>query len=108
MKNVIKDLSTLTTIPYSTLQSLFNKINSIIAYDVKESLLDKENICELDIGIGRLLILVDEEEVKYKFIPNNSLIENVNESIINKSPNLVAEVEESLCKKILHTYKDLI
>ena len=107
MKDLVKDVSTLTTIPYFSLQNLCELCKDVIVYDVQESLLNKENICEIDIGIGTLNILVTEEEVKYKFIPSKSLSETVIDGINHKNSPLIVKAEKSLSKKIMNTYKDL-
>lgn len=107
MKDALKDISTITTIPYFSLQNLFNTLTDIISYDVQESLLDKQNICEVDIGIGTLNILVTTDEVKYKFIPAKSLSESVIYAIEHKDSPLVIKAEQSLSRKITNTYKDL-
>jgi hypothetical protein len=107
IKNGLKDISVLTTIPYFSLQNLFRTLEDVISYDVKESLLDKENICEIDIGIGTLNILVTEDEIKYKFIPSKTLSEAVINSVQHKDSPLVIKAEQSLSRKIMNTYKDL-
>ena len=49
--NVLQDLSTLTTIPYSNLQKLFYRLGTVIAYNVQESTKLGEQISVLDISI---------------------------------------------------------
>lgn len=107
MKDALKDIAAITTIPPFSLQNLFNTLGDIISYDVQESLLDKQNICEIDIGIGTLNILVTEDEVKYKFIPSRNLSASVIYAIEHKDAPLIVKAEQSLSKKILNTYKDL-
>ena len=107
MKDALKDISTITTITYFSLQNLFNTLVDIISYDVQESFLDKQNICEVDIGIGTLNILVTEDEIKYKFIPSKNLSGSIIQAIEHKDSPLIIKAEQSLSKKILNTYKDL-
>lgn len=107
MKDLLKDISAITTIPQFSLQNLSNLMKDIIAYDVQESLLEKENICEIDLGIGMLNILITEDEIKYKFIPSKSLSDSVIYGVEHKDTPLIIKAEKSLNKKIMNTYKDL-
>lgn len=107
MKDAIKDLSTLTTIPYHTLKGLMDRLINIIAYDIKESKIDEEAYCEIDLYIGTLIISILDEEVKFKFIPSNKLTSETVDALTDGDFKLIEEVENSLRKKIINTYKDL-
>lgn len=107
MKDTIKDLSTTTTIPYFTLRKLADRFSAVISYNVGESQLSGDDVCELDIGIGTLLISLNSDEIKYKFIPSKKLSESVIDAVQNNNFELVTDMEDSLRKKVMNTYKDL-
>lgn len=106
--NVVQDLSTLTTIPYSNLQKLFYRLGTIIAYSVQESLKNGEHLSSLDIGIGTLNISVNTDDVSYKFIPNSELEQDIVNGVLKSDIQLVNDIEEALRNKILSAYKDLL
>lgn len=105
--NAVEDLSILTTIPNNSLNKLFEKMVWVICNSVEESTLNKENITEIKIGIGTLIIGIENNSIKYKFVPNqlleNSLISTVKDG---KNP-LVVKLEENFANRIINTYKDM-
>lgn len=108
MNNIIKDLSTLTTIPELNLQKLFNLMIKCISHGVVESVKNKNDVCVEDIGIGTLSINIDEDSLQFKFIPSSQLQTSIYNSLENKNSELVADVERILQEKIINTYKTLL
>jgi hypothetical protein len=107
MTNVIQDVSTLTTIPLSSLQKLVGKGQDCICHSVYESILNNEEVTELDIGIGTLYIQCNSEEARYKFIPSLMLEKQVRETAQTRESPVILNVEEKLKDKIMYVYKDL-
>lgn len=107
-KNLIKDLSKLTTIPIDSLCLLSNKAIWCICDEVEDTILNGETITTIDIGIGNILIKNEEDEVKYKFIPSKELENNIIDTTINKKNPLKIIIEKTLINKILNTYKDVL
>ena len=105
MSNLIEDLSELSTIPQSSLNSLFDKIRLCISYQASD--LIKEDVVGVDIGIGTLYISKNGDELHYKFIPTSALDESVRRSI-NGNVDLVRKCEDLLVDRIVNVYKDLI
>lgn len=107
MKNVIEDLSTLTTIPVTSLAKLIDKSILCIEDEVLNSFLNNEDIISLNIGIGKLVIKIEENLIRYRFIPSKKLEDGVKEALASKKSSLETTVEQHLIDKILKTYKDL-
>ena len=107
MENSIKDLSTVTSLPYSIVVKVVEKLNDIISYDVYQSLKSFENICEIDIGIGILSIYVDEDIISYKFKPSYNLENKLIKAVTEDNVSLVSNLESSITEKIVSCYKDL-
>ena len=61
----------------------------------------------IDIGIGNLVLNIDNDELKYKFIPSNKLENNIKYTLDNGHCPLIDKAEESLQTKILGVYKEL-
>lgn len=108
MNNIINDVSTLTTIPVQSLEELVHLSSVCICDAIEEDKLKNKDICEIDIGIGTLYILISNESTKYKFIPNKELETNINTTIRKGVNPMTRLVESTLVDKIINTYKDLI
>lgn len=101
------DLAILTSIPQDTLDKLTEKSIWCIGHDFYESILGNQNISEIDIGIGKLIISDEEDSIKYKFIPSDNLEKTLLDiSLTHKEP-LQVILEKWLCSKITNTYKDI-
>lgn len=108
MTSIINDLSTLTTIPEESLNRLVNLSECCICDAVEETRLRNQEVCEIDLGVGVLYILVSNEVVKYKFIPSKKLEVNINDTIRKGTNSMTNFVESTLVNKILNTYKDML
>ena len=108
MNDILDNVSTLTSINKKALEKLSNVAIYCLNDAVEESRISGEEITEADIGIGKLLIKFDGEQVKYKFIPSAKLEESITDTIVHKSNILEIAIENSLKDKVLNTYKDLI
>ena len=105
--NIVEDLSTITTIPPASLRKLFEKVGWCICNGVVESKLNDEDITEINLGFGTLIISVENNHIEYKFIPSSKLEKGLVESIVNKRNPLVVNLEETFANRILKTYKDM-
>lgn len=107
MINLIKDLSNLTDIP----EKYLNKINTnelyIINDGVYNSIKSGKGVEEFDIGIGTLVIGVDGNTLKYKFIPSTELENSLKFTVKTNKNSLKISLEKSLVNKILELYEDL-
>lgn len=108
MHRIISDLSTLTSISETLLMKLINTSEAIICDSTLDTLHSGEKICDLDIGIGNLIINVENNNIKYKFIPSRRLDTDIKEAIISGKSSLVKLVEKSLVDKITSKYQELM
>lgn len=105
--NITQDISTLTTVQKSSIDRLCKQMIKCICYDVCEALSqDIKEIC-LDIGIGNLIIKIDDYSVLYRFEPSQALDDNVICSVTTGKNPVVEDIENSLLNKVNTTYKDL-
>lgn len=107
MTDVISDMSNLTTLPISLLQQLSDKVEFIILHSIYESIICHENITEIDIGIGCLNILQENDCIKYKFIPSKKFEQDIIKTVKEKQSPLTMTIENTLQKKIIDVYKEL-
>ena len=107
MSSLITDLHTLTSIPIASLDKLVEKSMWCICSDIEESILDKNNITKIDIGIGDLYIKLEDDLIKYKFIPSSQLESAIKNTVINGKNILTDTIETTLAARFVNTYKDL-
>lgn len=108
MINIVEDVSKITTIPKSYLDKLNEKAVWCICDGIQDELIQGNNIIELDIGIGTLLISSEQENIRYKFIPSEYLEKSINETVTYEHSPLQDQLEQSLINKIVNTYKDIL
>lgn len=106
--DLISDISLLTSVPYKTLKNLCDKSNECICHSILENFQESIGETSIDIGIGQLIIMVDNDEIYYKFKPSSKLEEMLVNTITNNSDPLVTQIEQKLVARILNTYKDLM
>lgn len=108
MNNLEKDLTVLTTIPQETLSKLADLSISCLCDYVLESCSNYENITEVDIGIGKLIVKLEEDNIKFKFIPCKELCSALTKSVNTKTNPLTEKVEDMLTTKLLKAYKKML
>ena len=106
--DIVKDTSTLTTIPEKTLRKLTTKIIYCICDAVKDLQQTEEHSVDLDIGIGTLSIGLINDSIYYKFTPSSELEENVKSTVLNEQNLLEDALEAALVERLTKTYKDLL
>jgi hypothetical protein len=106
--DLISDIALLTTTPEQSLRKLCDKSAECICHNVLERINDSSIDTTIDISIGELKIIVDGDEIHYKFSPSESFEEMLVNTILNKKDPLVTRIEDGLINRILSTYKDLI
>lgn len=104
---LLNDISTI----YSIRASILNKLTElaelcICDYLVEAKLLD-DDLLEINIGIGKILILILEDSLEYQFIPSSRLEQLICDSIIKLKSPLVSKSEQGLEEKLVSTYKEL-
>ncbi len=107
-KNLNADLSKLTGIDNTTLLKLSDIVSYIIGNSVYESSLQFDDITEIDLGFGELLIKNDNGNIKTKFIPSEDLELDIKGVVKGDKPMLKKRLEHSLAAKLIEIYKDII
>lgn len=104
--NIIEDISKLSTIPQQEVELVFELYKDCICYDIHEMIKNHENHIDIDIGIGVLILDINDEEIRYKFIPSSSLENDIKYTLENDHCPLFNKLEESLHSKIMRAYKE--
>ena len=101
---MIYDLSVITTIDEKKLEKFVDLEECCIANCIKDR---EDGIAVIDIGIGTLSVLVENDTINYKFIPSESLSKKILTSLNGKSS--VADRIEKIARRVtLDAYKDVM
>ena len=103
---IADDISKLTTIPIDEVEQILNCIKDCICYNIQESIKNKDDFIDVDVGIGSLSLGVAEDTIEYKFIPSNDLENDVKYTLENGCCPLISKIENSLRNKIVGAYKE--
>lgn len=108
--NLVSDLVSLTGINVGSLTKLVSYANLSIAEAVKESKLNGDTITTIDIGIGTLSILVEDNSIKSKFTISSDLKDSLLKEFKSseKSSKLSRTLDLSLIKRIDELYREII
>ena len=106
--DIIKDLSTLTTIPEKVLHKLISKEVYCINDAAAELNASEFSVIDLAIGLGNLDIGVVDDNIVYKFTPSKELEASVRDAILNRRNLLEDALEAALVDKLTNTYKDIL
>ena len=105
--DIVKDLSTITTIPVRTLDKLISQSDWCICNAIEETILSGNDTVCVDIGIGLIYMSINNNEVQYKFVPSSKLEKYVVDTVVNAKNPLTINLESTFINRILKTYKDM-
>ena len=106
-KNLIEDVAKLSSVKSSLLKKFSRLSEYCISDYVLESKLEDEDLTEIDIGIGKLKLLITDDELRYSFTPSQRLEKMMIDSYQNEKHVLEQKVEEGLENRLLSAYKEL-
>ena len=105
---IIKDLNSLTSIPEKILEKLSDNILFLILQNLEETLTKKENICEINLNLGTLIISIEEEELKFKFIPSKKLEKEILKTLELNENSMTQILTNNMVNALEKTYKELL
>ena len=108
MEQYIKDIAAVTSADYKTLKKIQDAAMHIHSNNVFTQSNEGQPIIELPTLEGTILIKVENDNVIYKFIPNEMFDTTVMQTLKNNKSTLTKSVEEKLKKIMVKTYKDIL
>ena len=106
--DLTKKLSLLTTIEDQYITKLFNKIPWIVCDGLATELsVTDKPVLTVSFGFGNLVILVENDQIKYKFIPSKEFEKQLVDTVCNGVNLLELTLEKNLANKLTNIYKDL-
>lgn len=106
--DLLQDMADVTTIPKMRLDQLADNAINFIAHYIRESADCGESDLSVDTGIGVMHIRIEDENIKFKFIPSSKLENGIKYAITSGESPLINKVEALLKDRICNTYKDLL
>lgn len=106
--NLNNELSILTQVPVNILDKLSNTSKKCILHNIHQCCLEGNDCLEVDIVYGKILFYIDDENIVYRFIPSKDFEKSIINTIESQEDPLILDIEQSLKKKILNVYKELI
>ena len=105
---IIKELNNLTSIPEKIFEKLSDNIMFLILQNLEETLIKKESICEIDLNLGTLIISIEEETLKFNFIPSKKLEKEILKTIENGENSMQEILINNMVSTLEKTYKELL
>lgn len=105
-----ENISKLSTIPVKSIEQLSRYINSIHSHDLVTQMMDDKstNIFEIQLFEGTLMLQLIDDNIKYKFIPNEEFSKVILDTILSKKSLLVNDLDKKLQRILQKAYKDVL
>ena len=105
---IIKDLADLTSVSEKIFEKLSNNIMFLILQNLEETINKNEKICEFDLTLGKLLISLEDDELKFKFIPSKKLEKEIIKTIEEGQNSMEKILISNMISTLEKTYKELL
>ena len=108
MRNLYNDLATITNSNKDIFNKLVKNSNFLICNYLEDTTLNNENLCTIDIGIGVLKIIIEEDTVRYNFIPSKELETEIINTLENNQSYLTSVISSKLTSQLNKLYDNLL
>lgn len=108
MEMIGRDLSKLLAIDEFVFNRLAHNANVCICDHIETSQLNNESTCSIDIGIGVLKIKIEDDTVRYKFVPSSELESGIVATLEDGQNQLKSVVSNRLINQLKSLYKEFI
>lgn len=105
---LIQKISDLTTVPINTYEHLINVLNMIHSQDIITQKISNNESFAIDTFEGTIYLNVIDDNIHYKFVPNDEFKKIITSTIINNKSVLVRVATDKLKRTLTDTYKDII
>lgn len=109
---IANDIASLTNISSETITRLIKIATICVSECLRESILNNDTTCDVDIGIGTLILKLEEGDLKMRFLPSDLLTKLINSQLkntkLNKKYSLDNLLSSSLKSKVEDLYKEFI
>jgi len=108
MRDLNKDLSIITGTSADTFSKLSANSGYLICNYLEDMILNNEDSCSIDLGIGVLNIKLNGDELRYSFIPSTELEGAIINTLENNQAPLISVVTGKLVGQLNKLYDNLL
>ena len=101
-------ISKLTSVPAYEFNNLFTLMSEVYCDEILNGIERGDDSVCVDIGIGRLSFLIEDDTISYKFIPSECFEGMIVNSVRNRKSPLIAHINKGITEKIMEAYKNLM
>lgn len=106
--NVSKEIADLTNLNEKHIRKLFSRLQWSMCDGLSAIMDTDDKYVSCDIGIGKIVLIVDDSSLRYNFIPSGELEDSLIKTITTGVNPLEVALEKTLITKLTKTYKDLL
>lgn len=104
---LLYDIANIYSIKFSLLNKLSDLAETCICDYLLEAKLQDNELVEINIGFGKIMILITSNSIEYQFVPGTRLEKALIKTLTTGKSPLEQELETGLEKKLISTYKEL-
>lgn len=108
MTDIINDVAQLSGCSTTSLLNLLSLGEDCICSSILEHIDNGRNVVALNIGLGTLSLLIDDNKVLYKFTPTQKLEGKIISTIRDGYDPLAEKAENAIASNFLKVYKELL
>lgn len=106
-RKLLLDISTIYSIRATIIDKITELAEACICDYIVETKLNDDDLLEINIGIGKLSLLILKDSIEYQFIPSNKLEKLIINTVTSMKSPLINISEEGIEQKLISTYKEL-
>lgn len=95
-----KDLAELICVDKHVIDKLAQNVNYCICNYVEKAMLDNESVCKIDIGIGELTLVIENDSMTWHFTPSQELENEVVTTLETQQNPLTLLVTKKLINQL--------
>lgn len=108
MATLDENLSILTTLSEDNIKYLSKYLKYVHSHEIATQMLKGENVFKLDLFEGSLVLKIEDDNVRYKFIPNEQFNQIVVDTILNKKSLLIEDMSNKVKNIFAKAFKDVL
>ncbi len=105
---IIDKCSSISGVAMKSLTKLKNYMNMIHSDDLYLDMKEGKTISEIDTFEGKIYISLENNEIKYKFIPSAEFNKLIVDTVNKRESGLIKSLDESVIKAMSNIYENLI
>ena len=102
------DFSILTGMSINSILNTDKKVMAVICSYLNDAVKNRENEISVDIGIGDIVFLIEDDTMKYRFIPSKKFERMIIDAVVDEVNPLMQMLEKRCGEETLRIYKELL